>query len=336
MSENILLDIIHQCMLIDKLSVEFYNRLTAAGGSASLKRFWGKYAAQEETHEDYWTQLACYAEKRELPQVFADPDSVYEDLQRRAENIKGLTAEAQAEMTPAQAFSLAYRLETYKLHPAFRTLFRNYYLIAGNPVPDRIQESTILRLSEALKKYGVTSPEMNLVAEILQLLWEQNKQLAERATQDELTSLLNRRGFMVVGVQMAALARRKQIPLTLLMADINDFRRINEKFGSVKGDELIRVVASLLKRTLRNSDLIARFNADDFTALLPETSLEGGQKVAEKLQKALEKASPVGVELNITTIIVQGNVIGDPEIELQELVRQAEYKLFIEKQSASF
>ena len=335
MPDVTLLDIIGQCMLIDKLSVAFYNGLMAAGENTSLKRFWSKWASEEETHEDYWNQLISYAQSQELPQVFDEPQKVYADLSKRAENIRAMIADISPDMTPATAFSLAYRLETNKLHPAFRTLFRSFYPLAGNPVPDAVQESTIVKFSEALKKYGAVTPELNLVADTLQLLWEQNKLLTEHATQDELTSLHNRRGFMIIASQMASLAKRKNTPLTILITDINNFRRINEKYGNAKGDEIIQLVAKVLKKMLRGSDLIARFSADNFVALLPETSQEGGQTVADKLQGELQKVGPVGMELTLTSVVLQTNIMDNVEAELQSLVRQAEYRLFMKKQGSS-
>ncbi len=163
------------------------------------------------------------------------------------------------------------------------------------------------------------------------MLWEQTRLLAEQAAIDELSTLLNRRGFLIVARQMAYLAKRNKTPLTIMMTDIKNFRRINEQHGNVKGDEVIRSVAMLLKKLLRGSDLIARYSADDFVALLPETTANGGQSVEQKLQREMRKIAPVGIDVDLTTVVVQGSINKNVEAELQELLRQAEYKLFLRK-----
>ncbi|KPC53823.1 sensor domain-containing diguanylate cyclase [Amantichitinum ursilacus] len=111
------------------------------------------------------------------------------------------------------------------------------------------------------------------------------KQLEELASTDSLTGLLNRRAFWLRADMEYKRAARSGTPLSLVMFDIDHFKRINDAYGHDVGDEALRQLANVVSASLREIDLVARMGGEEFALLLPETAVEGAQLVAERLRE---------------------------------------------------
>ncbi|MCK5052800.1 MAG: GGDEF domain-containing protein, partial [Anaerolineales bacterium] len=97
----------------------------------------------------------------------------------------------------------------------------------------------------------------------------------------------NRRFFVEQLEREFARAKRYRRPLTLLYLDLDDFKSINDRFGHVVGDDVIRNLSLSMRAVLRSTDLLARIGGDEFAVLLTETTIKGGVGVANKLKRAL-------------------------------------------------
>lgn len=133
-------------------------------------------------------------------------------------------------------------------------------------------------------------------------LAEANRQLAEASRTDALTGLANRRAFLGVAEAEVQRMRRTQRPFSLVLADIDGFKRINDELGHAAGDAVLREVAARALAAVRKLDLAARWGGEEFVFLLPETPLDGAVRAAESVRSALAAARFVvdGVSLAIT------------------------------------
>ncbi|MBI3324318.1 MAG: GGDEF domain-containing protein [Candidatus Omnitrophica bacterium] len=111
------------------------------------------------------------------------------------------------------------------------------------------------------------------------------ERLRQLATTDELTSLYNRRFFLERWQWEYDRARRYNRPLVCLMIDVNRFKLINDLFGHSAGDHVLKQIAEELRRSFRQSDILARFGGDEFVAALPETTPDQAASVADKLRQ---------------------------------------------------
>jgi len=102
---------------------------------------------------------------------------------------------------------------------------------------------------------------------------------------DALTGLPNMRGFRTLLDQATARAERESAHLSLLLADINDFKSFNEKFGYVVGDRALRFIGNALKRCLKGGDQIARYESDCFAVILPNTGYTGARVAADQVRE---------------------------------------------------
>lgn len=110
-------------------------------------------------------------------------------------------------------------------------------------------------------------------------------ELTELSLRDSLTGLFNRRALGERLVEELSRARRYGAPLSLMMVDIDDFKRVNDTHGHAIGDVVIGHVARLLARDRRVSDIVARFGGEELVLLLPHTPLEGALALADRLRE---------------------------------------------------
>lgn len=121
-----------------------------------------------------------------------------------------------------------------------------------------------------------------------QIIAVQNKLLEERAARDGLTGLYNHAYFQEHCQRLFSLAKRYHHELTLLILDLDNFKDVNDIYGHQMGDVVLREFAELLSSQTRDSDLSARYGGEEFVIALPETSLTGGIRVAEKIRELAE------------------------------------------------
>ena len=110
----------------------------------------------------------------------------------------------------------------------------------------------------------------------------------ELAILDDLTGIVNRRGFTMLAQHSLNLCKRHDIPVSLVFFDINKFKQINDRFGHAEGDRALKEFASQMKRTFRDSDVVARLGGDEFVALLTNTTNLQAEELILRLQLAVE------------------------------------------------
>ncbi len=121
----------------------------------------------------------------------------------------------------------------------------------------------------------------------LKALREELEKAQQAAETDVLTGLANRRKFEKALDCEIKKSVDNKTSLSLIMADIDFFKRINDTFGHLTGDSVLKAIAALFKKQLKGKDLASRFGGEEFMLMLPETSLENAYKVAEHLRAAL-------------------------------------------------
>ena len=145
---------------------------------------------------------------------------------------------------------------------------------------------------------------MAAVADQVAIAVDRARQFASEARTDHLTGLANRRQFERVMEREVALAERHNRRLSLMMIDLDNLKRINDRLGHDAGDEALRLVAQQLQRVVRASDVCARVGGDEFAVAMPETDLDRARDVAMRLRRAVEQGAlsmraPEHVEVSV-------------------------------------
>lgn len=171
-----------------------------------------------------------------------------------------------------------------------------------------------------------------------------NARLYYEATTDSLTGLFNRRHFETLLADEFLLARKHKTPLSLLMIDLDHFKKVNDTLGHLQGDDVLRRVAGEIRRSVRNTDISGRYGGEEFVVILPDTSLEGAEEVAKKILgqfehfscvPVLEKGPPGSARAEVPALSLSIGVAAlEPEIEAPaDLVKLADHALYLAKES---
>jgi diguanylate cyclase (GGDEF)-like protein len=162
-----------------------------------------------------------------------------------------------------------------------------------------------------------------------------NERLREISNTDHLTGLYNRRYLMEVLAREMVRVQRKKSALSLVILDVDHFKKINDTYGHPGGDEVLQTVANEARFGLRLYDVAARYGGEEFVLVLPETPLTGGVAVAERLRKRVEAISlpppldqvAVTVSLGVASYPAQGVT------DMETLLQQADLALFQAKRN---
>jgi diguanylate cyclase (GGDEF)-like protein len=157
------------------------------------------------------------------------------------------------------------------------------------------------------------------------VLAREGEEAREEARLDSLTRLRNRRAFEEAGARELAQARRLEVPLSVMLIDIESFKQVNDRYGHLEGDRCLRDVAAAIRGDLRHPDLGFRWGGDEFALLLPGTDLTGARRLGERLRGAVSGACLRPDEEPVTIRFGVAEMSGDSS--LTELVELADLAL---------
>ena len=197
----------------------------------------------------------------------------------------------------------------------------------GGPLEGTVSQTLddILRANEELQQKLST-------AEVrLQRQEEQLKTTLAAACTDALTGVCNRRAFDDELNRRIAEWQRRKTMFSLVMIDVDFFKKFNDKYGHQAGDEVLKGVARTLKDTMREMDFVGRYGGEEFAAVLPVTNQREALIAAERIRKAVESAvfEHEGAELHVTCSIGVAQVLDDNTAA--EVVKRADAALYHSK-----
>ena len=153
---------------------------------------------------------------------------------------------------------------------------------------------------------------------------------------DRMTGLFNRGYFDERVAAEVSRARRSSQPISLVMLDVDHFKLFNDKYGHAAGDAGLRAIASLLRHTVRRSDIVARYGGEEFVLVLPDTSAEAAVEKVEAIRSALEQtAIRLPREQGTGALTISAGVATFPAdgVTSDELLDEADARLFKAKES---
>jgi diguanylate cyclase (GGDEF)-like protein len=161
-----------------------------------------------------------------------------------------------------------------------------------------------------------------------------HRTVEQQALVDGLTGLANRRVCTAALEKELARAKRFDEPLALVLADLDDFKRVNDRFGHPTGDEVLKAFAEMLREGVREIDLAGRWGGEEFALLLPGTDLEGGRELAERVRRVLESQELIAPDGQPVSVTASFGVAAFPETASQdELVAASDGALYAAKRS---
>jgi two-component system, cell cycle response regulator len=172
-------------------------------------------------------------------------------------------------------------------------------------------------------------------SELVRRLEVQTELLAKLAAFDDLTGSYNRRSMFHHLEAELSRSRRYGRSLSVLMADIDHFKKVNDQYGHLVGDQALRWVATTLQNELRSMDFLCRYGGEEFCAILPETNVGGAARAAERIRSALERNSFVTDGLSLPLTVSVGGASWTPidQQEIPDLLARADRALLDAKRA---
>lgn len=211
----------------------------------------------------------------------------------------------------------------------------NDYLVK---LPDKIE--LVARVRAHSRSYLAQKERDEAYKELTRLkqkLEESNAVLQRLSVLDGLTGLANRRHFDEILQQEWKRAIRDESDISIILLDIDFFKRYNDNYGHQGGDDCLRAVSAALSKAIhRPGDFIARYGGEEFVAILPETSIDGAVKIAEMMRANVEAANIPhafsGAADHVTISLGIASVIPKSEHAPQELIERADQALYKAKE----
>lgn len=250
---------------------------------------------------------------------------------------RGVIGSVYASRTPLWVPDVSLRPDLHVRRPRYRT---NSFVAV--PVTAGADVLGVLCVTDRLDNLAFTKEDLltlrTLTAPVsLALDRERAKRRAEAFAQaaviDPVSGLFNRRYFHERLEDELHRARRHKTPLALMMIDIDDFKAVNDRFGHLAGDEVIRSVSDILRRSVRRFDLCARFGGEEFAVVMPGSGPDHSAVVAERIRQRIEEfrlEEPALVNLRVTVSI--GLSVSD-ELSPRELIERADRALYTAKRA---
>jgi len=149
------------------------------------------------------------------------------------------------------------------------------------------------------------------------------------AITDTLTDLHNRRYLYEIAPAIIASAKRYEMPFSVVLFDIDHFKRFNDTYGHLTGDLVLKRVAEVLKKEVRKADYAFRFGGEEFLLLLPETDMKRAFIVAEKIRKSIESVQMVSEEGERLHVTISGGVAEFAKgMNLEKIIHDADEALY--------
>ncbi|TAN63963.1 diguanylate cyclase [bacterium] len=217
-------------------------------------------------------------------------------------------------------------------------------LIAPIVFDDEVLGTVFLR---ARRKNGFSSKEKDFCrivantafhairnARLFEKILIEKERLREMAIKDYLTALYNHNFFYTRLEEEFERAVRYELPLALIMMDIDDFKRINDTYGHRVGDNVLKDMAAMIKMAGRKTDIVARYGGEEFAVILPHTAIEGGSEEAERLRSLIEGHTYAGLLKDKITVSLGVAAYPAPGImNAGDLVTRADNALYSAKRA---
>ena len=151
----------------------------------------------------------------------------------------------------------------------------------------------------------------------------------EAALTDPLTGALNRRGFERASQREIARAQRSDTRYAIAHIDLDDFKRLNDESGHQAGDRALRQLVELLQRSMRPTDVLARFGGEEFVLMLPDTSLQDAAAVVNRFRKDFSAQAIPGTDRKLT--FSAGVAVWQGDDAIDDVIRRADAATYVAK-----
>ncbi len=269
-----------------------------------------------------------------IPQMVVNKDRVIVRVNKKFTKLFGYSSE---EILGKQTAKLTPSLEKFKEYAQYFVQTKEG-IIKSEELEYKKKDGTLFWVKLEGNPINKSTDELLILWSFIDITKEvyYRKELELLASTDPMTKLYNRRYFSELATTVVQLAKRSGLVYSVIMVDIDKFKRINDAYGHKVGDEVIIALAKVLKCNGRKSDIVSRWGGEEFVILLPQTKLDGAAEIAEKLRKNVERLQVFAGEDNkisftISLGVATVNFEDCPDVEA--VINNADKALYVAKES---
>ena len=330
--------ILELCVEMDTFAHETYEAMATDCTNPDLAEIFRRMGVEEKHHVEWWRDLIAAWDQGLIPDVVNDTEGLERHVRQLFVEMKETAPEDFSEVSDDVKLDIAARLEFFMLDPIFGEM-----LDLTEPGGARMHREAYARHLErvvgAIEAFYSRGDLASFLARVLRRAWRDNLALAMFASRDPLTALYNRRGMISHLEQWKSWAERYDRPLGVLLVDIDDFKNVNDSHGHAVGDLALKAVADALSRTVRGSDMVARYGGDEFAIIAPETDRAELSTLATRLVQAVRETelrdwdgSPIRLSISVGGVVASPKAAGGGSIDA--LLAAADGGLYAAKQAA--
>jgi len=280
--------VLESCVRVDELAAAAYLDMQRRCTDPVIAAMCGQMATEEASHVMWWRELLEAWDEGLLPDVWTTSEAALQGLHDTIEELERFGRSGDGPMDGETVLTTAARIEFFALDPIFAEL-----LELAEPGIARARHDAytghVHRLIDALEKTFSPDSLAGFLARILRRAEVENRALSRYATHDPLTGLGNRRALAAQASQWASWAARYGSAVTVLLIDVDHFKKVNDAWGHALGDKVLVALTGAICGSIRSSDLVARYGGDEFVILAPELEPDGARILADRLVKAVRE-----------------------------------------------
>jgi len=321
--------ILNQCLKLDRLMHSSYSKFAADETDPEISAFWQNVVKDEAFHIEFWNKALAFIQTSCVHVIIDNPDETIQALDRMSTKIRTLLLKLENDGSSEQKLLSAYTVEAYLFDPAFMAIFDAFRFLCRD-IENQYREH-IEKFSAALERFHhhLIPAQIQILNDLMLNLYTLNHKLFREAVTDPLTGLLNRRGFFNTAKPFLNLAARNHVPLGLVMMDLDDFKRLNDRFGHPAGDEALSAVGHIFRSFTRRADLVGRYGGEEFIALIQARHPESLEHFCERLRHLVETSSEslCGHPFTVSVGGVVGIIKVPDDASIHRMIAQADANL---------
>ena len=198
---------------------------------------------------------------------------------------------------------------------------------------ENIKDKDYAKLEENNKHYWAIKSNNKYIVDRCDGLDKLVKNLENAAIYDPLTNCYNKKEVEVLLDKFLKESLRYNKPLSIMMLDIDFFKKVNDTYGHLAGDYVLKEVANIIKSTIRSSDVCGRFGGEEFIVILPDTKLNGAMKLAERIRNNIQNHKFIFQNQEIPVTISIGITSASKNDSLFSLIERADNALYEAKEN---
>ena len=325
--DDLLVQVLEGCISIEKQAADLYQKFHEEIVDTEQKVFWNEMAVEELTHVGHWQDLLDLVNDGLNPHMFSSLQQLSEEIIALQAKTETIIKNTPSPVDTESAFAAACHLEYCMMSSDFVNLYQFTRSVHGDEVSKETYDDHLLKFIGGIDRFSV-SAELKLLGEVVYRVFTENRDLILQSHTDPLTGLYNRRGLHEAVKPLAHLANRQKFSTGVMRIAVDNLNEANANYGHQRGNEILKLVADVIKSSTRQSDISARYGGSGFLVYLTEVDVKHLLGVGEKIRRSIEEetrsTSPVTVSVGVAQ-----TVFGiDVEKELEDLIKKADFCLY--------